>query len=204
MELIWFFMDQFCPNCKCYHGDQMRPVCHKCGHVIDPEAAKGGIPAVVSLACTDKDNGQAKYKCPTCGSGLSLIQGNALSFELLGKEIPVGNVSALRMSLVSRATTQVIVEFDGGHCEQGHKFFRYSRDSVREICPVCKGSLVRFGASVFSCRHCHLSITKDNFVYIEGKKLLEDEGWTYWPDPFACQDNVNAKNTEVNAATPAK
>jgi len=185
-------MDHFCPNCARFLGTEPVPQCPGCGHTIfelpgSGSPANGGLPELVPV-CPPTESGPA-YKCPFCSHMLTPLKNNVLSFELLGKEIPVGSVQALRVNLLKKTITQVIVEFDGWYCGTGHKFYRSARETVKEICPVCRGALVRFGTSVISCRRCKLSMTKDQMAYLKADDLLKDEGWTHWPQPLPCMDD---------------
>lgn len=189
-------MDHFCPNCAKFLGTEPVPQCPGCGHTIFELPGAGGpgggsLPELVPV-CPLTDSGPA-YKCPICSQRLTPLKNNVLSFELLGKEIPVGSVQALRVNLLKKTITQVIVEFDGWYCGSGHRIYRTAHETVKEICPVCRGTLVRFGTSVISCRHCKLSMTKDQMVYIKADDLLKDEGWTQWSEPMPCMTDPAPK-----------
>jgi len=75
--------------------------------------------------------------------------------------------------------TQVVVEFTGWVCGNGHRFFSDYSETARELCPVCRGGMARFGTTILSCKKCGVNLTRDKFVRLPGRQLLEDEGWVY-------------------------
>lgn len=176
-------MDQFCPNCKYFMGAELKSTCPKCGYSIsrDVPPPEEGLLKDFQEAADRKysENGDTGpvYKCPICGNGLKHFVADMLSFELLGKEVTVQNVQAFRMNISKKAVTQVVLEFDSWQCHKDHKFYTNLKETVKELCPVCKGSMVKFGSSVYSCKSCNINLTKESFAYMSAEELLQDEGY---------------------------
>jgi hypothetical protein len=124
---------------------------------------------------------QEQNPCPACGRMLERHPDDTYSFDLLGGDVNVSDVQAMSMVIRKRAVTQVVVEFDGWRCPSGHRYFTSFRENVRELCPVCRGPMARFGTTILSCRKCNVNLTKEKFVRLDGRQLLEDEGWVYMP-----------------------
>lgn len=172
----------------------MLTVCPKCGYRMrrDPRPSPGLLAefeeAAGMRACRD-DAGDGNWpKCPECGNRLRKNLGDALQFDLLGTEITVQSIKSLHMNISKRAITQILIEFDSWSCVNEHKFYNEFKHSVRECCPVCKGSMVKFGSEVISCKKCNVNLTKDSFVYIKPEELLQEQGYHHHPEPFECHE----------------
>ena len=192
---------RYCPNCCAFLGDVLRDIGPKC--MVDlrsaseakaarwrpPEdALKGWVKENPEMAaeaqtrrveCSEVQG--VEMPCPACGQRLDPHPDDAYSFDLLGGDVNVSDVQAMSMVIRKRAVTQVVVEFEGWRCPSGHRFFTSYHETVRELCPVCRGAMARFGTTILSCRSCSVNITREKFVKLGGKQLLEDEGWVFLP-----------------------
>jgi predicted nucleic acid-binding Zn ribbon protein len=182
-------MDQFCPNCRFFMGQDMLTVCPKCGYRIrrEPQPSPGLLREfedAAGLRIQETEEVGDHPKCPECGNRLRKNIGDALQFDLLGKEITVQSISALHMDISKRATTQVQIEFDSWSCVNEHKFYVEFRENTKRLCPGCKGPMVKFGDEVLSCKRCRINLTKDSYVYIEPEELLAEQGYVHHPEPF--------------------
>jgi len=183
-------MDQFCPNCQFYMSNSQPDLCPKCGYRIkrtNPQVEEEVLQEYMEseLKSAD-DDGNPVFKCPECQHRLRKRERQTLTFDLLGHDITTSTVSAFKMNLTKRAVTQVIVDFEGWACPKGHKYYQASNETVKQLCPICRGSMARFGSTVLSCKQCKINLTKDKYVYMKGSELMVDEGWTYHPEMFEC------------------
>jgi len=187
-------MDQFCPNCKFFMGQELNSTCPKCGYRItrDVPALDEGLlkdfQDAAESRCQDDEATGPVYKCPICGNGLKHFSGDMLSFELLGRETTVQNVEAFKMNISKKAVTQVILEFDSWQCHKNHKFYTGLKTTVKELCPVCKGPMVKFGSAVYSCKSCNMNLTKEFFAYMSSEELMSDEGYEKHSGHFVSDD----------------
>jgi hypothetical protein len=117
--------------------------------------------------------------CPQCGKTLQHHPDDAYSFDLLGGDVNVSDVDVMSMVIRKRAVTQVMVEFTGWVCADGHRFFTEFREVSRELCPACRGAMTRFGTTVLTCKRCGINLTKEKFAKMAGRQLMEEEGWRY-------------------------
>ncbi len=187
----------YCPNCCHYLGDYPGSVCTKCGVSLQAaleDKACRERPPPDSLKEWAKDNpGPAKEatpstidagaantpSCPACGDVMSRHPDDAYSFDLLGGDVNVSDVQVMSMVIRKRAITQVVVDFVGWTCPAGHRYFTELRENVRQLCPVCRGAMARFGTTILTCRKCRVNLTREKFRGLPGRQLLEDEGWTF-------------------------
>ena len=187
----------YCPNCSAILADPNSPTCPKCGfdritarleeeermaEKMTPTGATEEVPPSPDVVADAID---ARYHCPICNSGLSKIRESQISFDLLGKEVSIHNIRIMGMNLHKRAITQCIVTFDGYVCDKNHKFFTRFTQSYRELCPICRDTMRRFGREVRTCSRCHINISGEYYVTLGGRELLEDEGWIYKPELLA-------------------
>ena len=191
----------YCPNCCALLRDPAVTVCPKCGVNLrtaaadkarrdrtPPDALSEWIeenPALteeVVTECSEPSGGSGPGPaCPQCGDIMGRHPDDAYSFDLLGGDVNVSDVQVMSMVIRKRAVTQVLVEFEGWSCPKGHKFFSNYRENTRELCPVCRSAMARFGTTIVSCKKCGINLTKDKFVKMPGRQLMEDEGWEYLP-----------------------
>ncbi len=185
-------MDHFCPNCKFFMGADQLVVCPKCGYRLrrdHPPASEGLLKDFQDVAqrrCAEEELDGPAYKCPDCGNRLRFNLGDALQFDLLGKEMTIQAIKSLHMNISKKAVTQIHIEFDSWDCVKGHKFYTDFKESVKRLCPVCKGPMVKFGSEVLSCKKCRVNLTKDSFVFIEPEQLMLEQGYRRYTQAFEC------------------
>ncbi|UCH89136.1 MAG: hypothetical protein JSV49_00360 [Thermoplasmata archaeon] len=182
----------YCPNCSALLEDPNAPICPKCG--FDREAAREEEEKYRKESMAKEleeievkppvlpEIPEDAPKCPTCMSPIKNIPDKQLSFELMGKDVTIHNVRIMGMNLHKRAITQCIVTFDSWECENKHKFFSRFTSSYKELCPICRDSMKKFGSEIRSCTHCQLNIPGNCYLRMEGRTLLEEEGWIYKPE----------------------
>jgi hypothetical protein len=39
----------------------------------------------------------------------------------------------------------------------------------------------RFGSTILTCKRCGVNLTREKFMGLPGRRLLEDEGWVFLP-----------------------
>lgn len=171
-------------------GQAQPDLCPKCGYRIkrsQPQVEEEVLQEYMEseLKCRQAEGGPL-YKCPECQHLLSHRETQSLTFDLLGHDITTTTVTVFKMNLTKRAITQINVEFDGWACPKGHKFYQTFNETVKKLCPVCRGNMARFGDTLLSCKHCNINLTKDKYVYLESSELMKDEGWVYHPEMFEC------------------
>jgi predicted amidophosphoribosyltransferase len=188
----------FCPNCSFFFGAEEKTYCPKCGvdvAVMREERARRKAGPADSLKEWVKENPEltpagggssagvgnpgSELLCPQCGKTLQPHPDDAYSFDLLGGDVNVSDVDVMSMVIRKRAVTQVMVEFSGWVCPEGHRFFTDFREVSRELCPACRGAMTRFGTTVLTCKRCGINLTKEKFAKMAGRQLLEEEGWRY-------------------------
>lgn len=184
----------YCPNCSAILADPNAPTCPKCGFDRiaarleeekkreEERAAESADGEVQEASPIIADTLDAKYNCPICKTRLSKIRESQISFDLLGKEVTIHNIRIMGMNLHKRAITQCVVTFDGYVCEQNHRFFTKYTQSYRELCPICRDTMRRFGKEVRTCSRCHINISGMHYRTMDGRDLLIDEGWMYKPE----------------------
>jgi ribosomal protein L37AE/L43A len=180
---------KYCPNCSALLEDETAPVCQKCG--FDREAAQldelrrreerfGMSPNKPPAASPqESEESESEHKCPSCGGNLFRSRTKGLSFDMLGKEVTIHDVRIMGMNLRKKAITQCVVEFEGWECSNKHRFFTNYSSSCKELCPICKDTMKKFGSQLRSCTHCKLNIPGDSYMTIEPVQLMEEEGWVY-------------------------
>lgn len=184
----------YCPNCSAILDDPNTPICKKCGYdrlaaKVEEEREKARKMAEADAVTDSGDiteirsvDPSLQIPCPICRAPLSRINENSVSFDLLGKDVVIHDIRIMGMNLRKRAITQCLVTFDGYVCENDHKFFTEFTQSYKELCPVCREVMKRFGQQVRTCAHCHINISGEDYLRMGGRELLEDEGWVYKPD----------------------
>jgi hypothetical protein len=183
----------YCPNCSAFLEDPNAPVCPKCGfdrlkaHQEEERGKKKG--QIIEPRETADDFSSLKNDmpadaplCPVCKMGLKRSYEHTISFDLMGKEVTIQHIRIMGMNLHKRAITQCIVNFEGWECGNRHRFFTKYTQSYKELCPVCREVMKKFGQQVRSCTHCKINISGDNYLKLKGRELLEDEGWIFKPE----------------------
>lgn len=183
----------YCPNCSAKLDNPEIPICPKCGFdriqagleekrfrkergLPEPEMEKVNEPV-------RGDDGEVTVnKCPLCNAGLKHSMDSKISFDLMGKEVTIHDIRIMGMNLRKKAITQCIISFDGWVCTNNHRFFTKFTGTYKELCPVCREPMKRFGAQVRSCSRCKINIPGDDYLRLDAKELLEEEGWIYKPN----------------------
>jgi DNA-directed RNA polymerase subunit M/transcription elongation factor TFIIS len=187
----------FCPNCSAILADPNAPVCPKCGfdrveaHLDEIKKDKGSsgetqdfsnVEIGEDMPVSSSDEITLSSKCPICSSDLKFLPDNKISFDLMGKDVNIQQIRIMGMNLRKRAITQCIVTFDGMICENNHKFFSKYSQGYKELCPICRDGMKKFGSQVRTCTHCNINISGTDYVKVDGRELLEDEGWRFKPE----------------------
>ena len=174
--------------------DPNAPICKKCGYdrlaaKVEEERTKAHARAQADSIDDSRDisdirsgDPNQQVNCPICRSPLQRTNENAISFDLLGKEVTIQDIRIMGMNLRKRAITQCIVNFEGYVCENNHKYFTKYTQSYKELCPVCREGMKKFGQQVRTCSHCQINISGEDYLRMDGGQLLEEEGWVYKED----------------------
>ncbi len=186
----------YCPNCSAYLGEGKYPaVCPKCSYDIQAhqlaqrrkEAKRRGddvdLDTLYGMAYAELgEEIDTGTKCLHCDAKMLPMNENEFVFNLLGKNVPVEGAEYGQMKITKRVVTEVRVRFDGWVCKNDHAFFVTIEQYIRYLCPVCKEQTVPFGSLIRTCRRCGYNFQTDDFVVIDGRELLEEEGWQYAPE----------------------
>jgi hypothetical protein len=183
----------YCPNCSAPLEDPNVPICSRCGFdridAMEDEEARRQEELVRRAALMAGESEpvqpvetESGMKCPECSAELTPSMINSLSFELMGRDVSIHNVRIMGMNLHKRAVTQCIVNFEGYECNNKHKYFVRFSASYKELCPICRDPMKKFGSQIRTCLRCKENIPGDDYLRLDARDLLEDEGWVYKPE----------------------